>query len=111
MVPCPACPMGPRPFPPHLLLLPRGLLQIILGRSAFLRRFGTEKKIPRRELLPFDHAEHPPLLHVHCRSVHFLSFLRCLQSPLVCGRHGWRKIRDRGWDPCPDAKRRPSWRV
>ena len=54
------------PFPglfrAHLLLLPRRLLQGVLGRSARLHRRRAAEALPGRGVVPADPAEHPPLL-------------------------------------------------
>ena len=63
-----ADPAVPRRLPLHLLLLPRRLLQSVLGGSAVLRRRRAAQGLPGRELVPADPAEHPPLLLVHRRS-------------------------------------------
>src|SRR6202161_1191823 len=57
-------PLGPRRFSRHLLLLPRRLLQSVLGRSSVLRRRRTAQILPGRALLSADPPEYPPLLFV-----------------------------------------------
>ena len=59
-----ADPAVSRAVPPHLLLLPRRLLQGVLGRPARLRRRRAAEAVPGRGLVPADPAEHPPLLPV-----------------------------------------------
>ena len=58
-VPDPDLPAG---LPLHLLLLPQGLLPRLLAVAAGLRRAGRAQQVHRREPLPADHPEHPPLL-------------------------------------------------
>ena len=52
-------------LPLHLLLLPRRLLQGVLGRSAVVRGRRAAQELLGRALVPADPAERPPLLHVH----------------------------------------------
>ena len=59
-----ADPLGAGRFPLHLLLLPRRLLQGVLGRSAVLRGRRAAQKLSRRAIVPADPPEHPPLLPV-----------------------------------------------
>ena len=60
----------PGPLPLHLLLLPRRLLQVVLGRSAGLRRRRAAEELPGRALVPADPAERASLLHVGRAGVH-----------------------------------------
>ena len=55
----------PAALPLHLLLLPRRLLQGVLGRPAVVRGRRAAQGLLRRALVPADPAEHPPLLPVH----------------------------------------------
>ena len=59
-----ADPAVPGPLPLHLLLLPRRLLQGVLGRPAVVRRRRAAHALPRRALVSADPAERPPLLPV-----------------------------------------------
>ena len=55
---------APGRLPLHLLLLPRRLLQGVLGRPARLRGRRAAQVLPRRALLPADPPEHPSLFPV-----------------------------------------------
>lgn len=46
----------------HLLLLPRSLLQSVLGRSSCLRGWGTKKGVHQREWLATQDSERPQVL-------------------------------------------------
>ena len=76
-------PAVPRPLPLHLLLLPRRLLQGVLGRSAVVRRRRAAHELLGRALVPADPAERPPLLHVGGARLH-----RC-SSPTTSGWRMW----------------------
>src|SRR6185436_19527866 len=52
-----ADPSLPGPLSIHLLLLPRRLLQVVLGRSARLRRRRAAEEVPRRAFLSADPPE------------------------------------------------------
>ena len=60
----PAHPAGPGRLPGHLLLLPRRLLQGVLGRPARLRGRRAAQELLGRGLVPAHPAERPPLLPV-----------------------------------------------
>src|SRR5690348_842808 len=70
-------------FSRYVLLLPRRLLQSILGRPARVCRRRATEKIPWRTLLSSHPAEHPPLLSVCRSSVSFFAGTRCLECFLV----------------------------
>src|SRR4051812_24922987 len=59
LLPRPLRPLDPGALSLHLLLLPGRLLQILLGRSARLRRLRTPQDLPGREELSAHHAEPP----------------------------------------------------
>ena len=61
---------APAGLPAHLLLLPRRVLQGVLGRPAQLRRGRTAQGLHRREQLAAPHPEHPPLFPVRRGAVH-----------------------------------------
>src|ERR1044071_5042829 len=79
----PAHSLGSWRFPPHLLLLSRRRLQIVLGRSTGMHSRRTEEKIPRRKVLPFDHAECASVLSLRRNSVCWFSCLGRLESHVV----------------------------
>ena len=82
-----ADPAVPRALPVHLLLLPRRLLQGVLGRPAVLRRRRAAHELLGRALVPADPAERPPLLPVRRAA----SSSSC--SPTTCGRRCGSPIR------------------
>src|SRR5207237_6059449 len=57
----PVHPVGPRRLPRDLLLLPRRVLQGVLGRPALVRGGRAPQELPRRALVPARPAERPPL--------------------------------------------------
>ncbi len=59
-----ADPVGTGGLPAHLLLLPRRVLQGVLGRPARMRRRRAAKEIPRRAMVAARHPEHPSVLPV-----------------------------------------------
>ena len=58
-------PVGPGRLPADVLLLPRRLLQGVLGRSAVVHVGEPRNNYLRRELVPAHPAERPPLLPLH----------------------------------------------
>src|SRR5207247_5689837 len=56
-----ADPVGARRLPPALLLLPRGVLQGVLGRPTVVRRWRAAQGLLGRALLPPRAAKYPPL--------------------------------------------------
>ena len=98
-----AHPAVPRPVPLHLLLLPRRVLQVVLGRSAVMRRRRAAHALPRRELAAADPPERPPLLHVGGAGLHRLPGLRRVAG-LVVPRSG-----DRRGASSASASARSSW--
>ncbi len=52
----------PAGLPDELLLLPQGLLPGLLALTAGLRRRRAARQVHRRDALPADRPEHPPLL-------------------------------------------------
>ena len=83
-------PAVPRQLPLHLLLLPRGLLQGVLGRSAVVLGRRAAQGLPRRELVSADPAEHSPLLPLHRARLH---------RPVVLGRLAGTVVREPGHRP------------
>src|ERR1700747_1936914 len=50
--------LGAGRLPSNVLLLPRCILQSLLGGPTFLHRGGAAEEIPRRTLVSLDHAKH-----------------------------------------------------
>src|SRR5262249_29510862 len=69
----------------YLLLLPRGLLQGILGRPACLCRRRASKAIPWRGVLSIDNSEYPPLFLVSRPGFSSHSGPRRLRGDVVSG--------------------------
>ena len=69
-----------------MLLLPRRILQGVLGRSPCLRRWRTTKRISRRKLIPVDHPKYSSLLFICRVGLYPFSGPRCLECHVVCGR-------------------------
>ena len=69
----------------HVLLLPRRLLQSVLGRSVQLRGRRTAQRLHRREQLAVEDHEHSPLLFLSRRAVHLDAdtTMRCSRFVLV----------------------------
>ena len=78
-----ADPLGPGRLPLHLLLLPRRLLQGVLGRPAGLRRRRAAQEVPRRALVSAHHPEHPPLLPLPRAALHRHPGLRRVEGDVV----------------------------
>src|SRR5260370_1387078 len=68
--------LGTGRFPTHLLLLPRRLLQGVLGGPTGLHRRRAPDALPRRALVPTDPAERASLLLVRRTGLPLFSFLR-----------------------------------
>src|SRR5439155_7681785 len=77
--------LGARGIPVGLLLLPRRLLQIVLGRSAFLHRKRTAQIISRREFIPAHPAERSPILPLPGTDSYSVPRARCLEGDVVRG--------------------------
>ena len=73
----------PRTLPLHLLLLPRRVLQGLLGRPAELLRRRAAQGLSRRELVPADSAERPPLLFLRRGDLHLPALLRRVAGAVV----------------------------
>src|SRR4029453_3155165 len=69
----------------NLLLLSRRILQGVLGRSSFMRRWRATIALPWRAIVPAHLAEHPSLLSVSRPAVSCRPRLRRLEGALVCG--------------------------
>src|SRR5262245_50618697 len=79
-----------RALPLHLLLLPRRLLQRLLGRPAVVRRRrAARQELLGRALAAPGPAERPPLLCLHRRHLPVLPRLRRLAGGVVADS-GWR---------------------
>src|SRR3954470_4948731 len=65
----------PRPLPPDLVLLPRGVLQGVLDGSAVVHGRRAAKELLGRTLVPARHAERP--------SLHAVPVARRAGDPLV----------------------------
>ena len=82
--PGPAHPPVPGALPLHLLLLPRRLLQGVLGGPAHLRRGRAARKSYWGErCFPLDPAERPPLLPLHRAALPRHPGVRRLQGHVV----------------------------
>src|SRR5712691_4193625 len=78
--------VGARRISLHLLLLPRRVLQSLLGRSALMRRRRASKILLGREQVPPDLSEHPPVLHVSGAALSRVPRLRRLGGAVVSRR-------------------------
>ena len=58
----------PAAVPADLLLLPRRLLPLGVAVADRLRRGRTARQVHRRDAVPADHPEHPPVLLLHRRA-------------------------------------------
>ena len=95
-----------RALPLYLLLLPRRVLQGVLGRPAQLRRGRAAQGLPGRALDAARAAERPPLFPLRRADLHL---------PAGLGRHQGhavrRRLRHRRGDHRPDGQRRPAVRL
>src|SRR5438105_9857294 len=78
-----ARPLGTGRVPVDLLLLPRRVLQGVLGRSAVVRRGRTALDLPRRGVASAHPPERPPVFHVPGASDPADPRLRRVESALV----------------------------
>ena len=102
-------PLGPGRLPLHLLLLPRRLLQGVLGRSALLLGRRAAQELPRRALVPADPPERPSLLPLSRAVLPGLPRLRRLAGDVVHRRrHRPGVIRDRRRHPGAADQRDPA---
>src|SRR5579863_2058663 len=102
----PAGSLDTRPVPPDLLLLPRGVLQVVLGRSSGVRGERAPQELSGGTNLSAHYAELSPLLSevfVHCLG---LSGLRRRKGVLFSGG---RRNRDR--KPGSGSECRASGRI
>src|SRR5437763_16665091 len=86
-------PVGARWIPAHLLLLPRRVLQSVLGRSARVYRRRTTHKLLGRALVPAHHAKCASLFSLSCLVVFNGGRDRPLESGVVC-RRIWNRCRN-----------------
>src|SRR5262245_10817277 len=75
----------PGALPIHLLLLPRRLLQGVLGGSAVLCGWRTPKDLLGRAVVPVDPPERPSLLHVYRGALSGHVVVRRLEGHVVAG--------------------------
>src|SRR5262249_2513979 len=102
-------PSFPRAVPRHLLLLPRRLLQSVLGRSAGLHGRRAADGLPGRGVVPAHPAERPPLFPVHRPGLPAGAFVRRVEGALVHRpRDRAYHVRDRGGHPGAGGQRGPA---
>ena len=102
-------PAVPRALPLHLLLLPRRLLQGVLGRPALvLGGRAARHAVPRRALVPAGAAERPPLLRLHRRHLPVRAVLRRVAGALVPHRGRRQGVRHRPRHDRPRRERRAA---
>src|SRR5262245_58085601 len=87
-------------IPVHLLLLPRRLLQGVLGGPVELRRRRAAQQLPRRAVLPAHSPKRSPVLPLHRGAVPVLPVARRMEGTLVQRRRGRNEVRHR----CRDAR-------
>src|SRR5690606_3279663 len=85
-----ADPVGAGGIPADLLLLPRCLLQGVLGGSAGMRRRRTAQEVPRGALVPARRSERPPLLPLLRTDLHRHPQLRRVAGDVVSCRRSRR---------------------
>src|SRR5688500_12683253 len=101
--------LGAGRIPFHLLLLPRRLLQGVLGRSAIVRGWRTAPALPRRECVSAHRPEHPSLFSLPRARLPDRARLRRLESVLVHRRRDRPPVvRHRCRHPGPGDQRRLS---
>ena len=107
-----ADPVGARRLPLHLLLLPRRVLQGVLGRSAVVHGRRAAQVVSRRALVPADPAERAPLFSLSRAALHRRPHLRRVEGDVVhrSGDRG-RRLRHRSRDARPGGQRRPARRL
>src|SRR5215471_11166239 len=71
------------PLSPDLLLLPRCLLQSLLGRPSVVRRRRAAEELLGRAVVPTDSAERAPLLHVRRGALPGDAVVRRLEGAMV----------------------------
>src|SRR4029079_17074900 len=76
-------PALPGTLPVHLLLLPRRVLQGVLGRPAVLRRRRAPRVVSGGALVPAARAERPPPLPLRRADLPLSALARCLAGVLV----------------------------
>ena len=108
-----ADPADPGPVPAHLLLLPRRVLQGVLGRPAVLHRRRAAVELLGRELVSAHPAERPSLHAVPRRSAVLVHpGVRRVEGAVVHrsgDRHG--VVRHRRRHPRPGRERRAARRI
>jgi hypothetical protein len=105
-------PLGAGRVSPHLLLLPRRVLQGVLGRPAELLGGGATEEVPRRALVPAHPAERPSLLPLPRARVPRLPRARRLGGDVVhrC-RDGRQDLRHRSRHPGARGQHGPPLRA
>src|SRR5438128_9344476 len=78
-------PVGARRIPPHLLLLPRKLLQSTMGRSSSMRRRRASRRLSRRAIVSADHSECSSIFSLSRCPFLVFAFLCCLYCSFVHG--------------------------
>src|SRR5260221_538060 len=108
----PPDPVGAGVVPRDLLLLPRVLLQGVLGRPSRVHGRRAARVLPRRAVVPPDPAERAPLLPLPGRALPFRPRPRRVGGALVRRPgHGASDVRRRRGDARPGHQRRPPRRL